>query len=101
MFSDAQPAAGHGLGRTTMPETLVYSTVLAIHTMWLTARARGVGVGWVSILDPVAVAAMLDVPDAWRFVALLCLGYPEAENYTPELERRGWQARAPLVLLDR
>jgi 5,6-dimethylbenzimidazole synthase len=93
VFADEAPAAGHGLGRRTMPETLRYSTALAIHTFWLAARARGIGVGWVSILDPAGVAGLLDVPKAWAFVALLCVGRPEEEHSVPELERAGWQAR--------
>ncbi len=93
VFCDSAPAAGHGLGIATMREALTHSTVLAIHTLWLAARARGIGLGWVSILDPAEVTAMLDVPAAWRFVALLCLGYPLAPADVPELERRGWQAR--------
>ncbi len=52
VFVDADPATGAGLGRATMPETLAYSAVLAIHTAWLAAAAEGIGVGWVSILDP-------------------------------------------------
>src|SRR3546814_2913221 len=49
VFSDEAPAAGHGLGVATMPEALRYSTVLAIHTLWLAAQSRGIGLGWVSI----------------------------------------------------
>ncbi|NLS28125.1 5,6-dimethylbenzimidazole synthase [Sphingomonas sp. S2M10] len=97
VFCDEQPAAGHGLGIATMPEMLRYSCVTAIHTLWLAARVRGIGLGWVSILDPAAVAALLDVPRDWTLIALLCLGYPEALSVTPELERRGWQAREPLA----
>ncbi|MEV6525724.1 5,6-dimethylbenzimidazole synthase [Longispora sp. NPDC051575] len=93
VFCEEQPVEGYGLGRATMPETLRYSAVLAVHTLWLAARAHGVGVGWVSILDPVAAAATLEVPPTWRLVAYLCLGYPLAESETPELERLGWQAR--------
>ncbi|MEA1085272.1 5,6-dimethylbenzimidazole synthase [Sphingomonas sp. CD22] len=97
VFSDEAPAAGHGLGRATMPEMLRYSTVMAIHAMWLAARARGIGLGWVSILDPAYVTALLDVPAEWTLIALLCIGYPEAPAAAPELERRGWQAREPLA----
>ncbi|MFD1950377.1 5,6-dimethylbenzimidazole synthase [Sphingomonas arantia] len=97
VFSDETPAAGHGLGRATMAETLRYSTVMAIHTLWLAARIRGIGVGWVSILDPATVTAMIDVPAHWTLVALLCIGYPAEPSDTPELERRGWQAREPLA----
>src|SRR3546814_17175867 len=70
-----------------MPETLLYSTVCAVHTLWLAARAEGVGLGWVSILDPAPVGSDLAVPDDWRFVASLCLGYPEAAQPDPELAR--------------
>lgn len=97
VFSDAAPVAGHGLGIATMPEMLRYSTVMAIHTLWLAARTRGIGVGWVSILDPAVVATMLDVPAGWTPIALLCVGYPEDASDVPELERRGWQAREPVA----
>ncbi len=96
VFSDENPDQGHGLGRMTMPETLAYSTVSMIHTFWLAARAEGVGVGWVSILDPDAVADTLQVDGSWRLVAYLCVGFPEEEHVDPELERVRWQARSPL-----
>jgi 5,6-dimethylbenzimidazole synthase len=97
VFCDEQPQAGHGLGIATMPEMLRYSCVTAIHTLWLAARVRGIGVGWVSILDPLAVVTMLHVPADWSLIALLCIGYPEEASSTPELERRGWQSREPLT----
>lgn len=97
VFSDEAPFAGHGLGRTTMPETLRYSTVMAVHTLWLAARLRGIGLGWVSILDPAAATAMLDVPRDWTLIAVLCLGYPEQPSTVPELERRAWQHREPVA----
>ena len=93
VFSDDTPVEGHGLGIATMPEALRYSTVLAIHTLWLTAQSRGLGLGWISILDPAYVATLLDAAPGWHFIALLCLGYPQASSDRPELERRGWQAR--------
>lgn len=93
VFADVEATAGHGLGRRTMPETLAYSVVGAVHTLWLAARARGIGVGWVSILDPREVARILDVPPAWRLIAYLCIGYPEEEHLDPELVRHGWQQR--------
>lgn len=95
VFCEAEPQAGHGLGRQTMPETLAYSVVIAVHTLWLVARAIGVGMGWVSIVDPAAVNRLLDVPDDWRFVAMLCLGYPTEDSQTPELVRSHWQDRLP------
>ena len=93
VFSDTQTPHGHGLGSRTMPETLAYSVVGAIQTLWLAARTLGIGVGWVSILNPADLARTLDVPDAWQFIAYLCLGYPEEEHLDPELVRHGWQSR--------
>jgi 5,6-dimethylbenzimidazole synthase len=91
--ADETTGQGHGLGRQTMPETIRYSVVAAIQTLWLAARAEGLGVGWVSILDPAAARATLDLPPGWSFVAYLCLGWPEEEHDDPELERRGWEQR--------
>src|SRR5262249_2095850 len=91
VFTDRSTAQGHGLGRRTMPEMIEYSAVTAIHTIWLAARAEGVGMGWVSILDPAAVAAILDVPASWKLIGYLCLGFPQAEDDIPDLERAGWE----------
>ncbi len=100
VFCDEGTLLGQNLGARTMPETRCYSTVCAIHTFWLAARARGLGVGWVSILDPAALAAELDVPPAWRFVGYLCVGWPETASEVPELERVGWQKRvAPTLVI--
>jgi 5,6-dimethylbenzimidazole synthase len=93
VFADRSTAQGHGLGRQTMPEMIEYSAVTAVHTIWLAARAEGIGVGWVSILEPVSVAAILDVPSHWKFIAYLCLGFPQAEDDVPDLERKGWEER--------
>ncbi len=93
VFCDDTTGQGHGLGARTMPESRRYSVVAAVHTMWLGARARGLGLGWLSILEPEAVARALAVPEGWRFVAYLCLGWPEEEHTDPELERAGWQGR--------
>ncbi len=103
VFADQGTRKGMGLGRQTMPETLQYSVVGAIVTLWLAARAYGVGVGWVSILDATRVKTILDVPDDWNLIAYLCIGYPEEESCTPELERVGWEKRtgAALQLVER
>jgi 5,6-dimethylbenzimidazole synthase len=93
VFCDRDTVQGHGLGRRTMPETLDYSTVAMITTFWLAARAAGLGVGWVSILEPGHVAAILGTPTAWKFIAYLCVGWPEEEHLDPELERFHWQRR--------
>ncbi|MCC7252002.1 5,6-dimethylbenzimidazole synthase [Hyphomicrobium sp.] len=94
VFADEETERGAGLGRRTMPETLRYSVVGAVHTLWLAARAEGLGVGWVSILEPDVVTRALNVPEGWTLVAYLCLGWPVEEHLDPELERAGWQARA-------
>lgn len=101
VFCDAATGTGHGLGRATMPEMLRYSVVGAVQTFWLAARARGLGVGWVSILEPDAVTALLDVPESWQLVAYLCVGWPVEEHADPELARHGWQAREPAALIER
>lgn len=95
VFADRSTGQGHGLGRHTMPEMVDYSAVAAVHTIWLAARADGIGMGWVSILEPAAVATILDVPPNWKFIGYLCLGFPEAEDDVPDLERAGWEQRHP------
>jgi 5,6-dimethylbenzimidazole synthase len=95
VFADRGGAQGSGLGRRTMPETSDYSAVMAVHTLWLAARAEGIGLGWVSILDPKAVPGILGVPRGWRLIGYFCLGYPEQADDTPALEREGWEHRRP------
>ena len=79
-----------------MPETLHYSVVAAIQTLRQAARGDGIGMGWVSILDPKAVTRVLDVPPSWSLVAYLCLGLPAEEHLDPELERHHWEVRTDL-----
>ena len=93
VFCDEATPTGHGLGASTMPETRRYSVVASVMQFWLLARAHGLGVGWVSILDPMRLSRDLSVPDEWRLVAYLCIGWPEAESETPELETLGWETR--------
>ena len=94
VFADPDPEQGAGLGRRTMPETVCYSAVAAIYTLWLAARAEGIGMGWVSILDPAPLNAGLDVPEHWRFIGYFCIGYPARMRDTPELEQMRWEKRA-------
>jgi 5,6-dimethylbenzimidazole synthase len=95
VFADMESLIGHGLGRQTMPETLEYSVVSAVGNLWLAARAEGIGVGWISILDPLEVSAVLDVPPAWKLIGYFCIGYPDDDSDIPELEREGWERRRP------
>lgn len=86
----------HVLGRNTIVDTDVYSTCCAIQNLWLAARAEGVGVGWVSILDPAAIKDLLNIPEAVLLVGYLCLGYPVAFDDRPLLQKVGWADRLPL-----
>jgi 5,6-dimethylbenzimidazole synthase len=95
VFADRATETGHGLGRRTMPEMAEYSVVAAITAMWLAARAEGIGMGWISILDPARIAAILAVPESWRLVGYFCLGFPQGQHDEPELERAGWEQRRP------
>ena len=95
VFCDRSTTHGHQLGRRTMPEMLEYSVVLACHTLWLAARACGIGVGWVSILDPQRLSADLGIASAWKLVAYFCIGYPQEEHLDPELARYQWEQFQP------
>lgn len=102
IFSDDKTEKGMNLGALTMPETRRYSVVAAITQFWLTARAEGLGVGWVSIIDPKLMAHDLKVPEGWNLVAYLCVGWPQAEKETPTLHQVGWENRSEtLEILDR
>lgn len=96
VLSDPDSERGHRLGRQTMPETTVYSTVCAIQNLWLAARSEGVGVGWVSILDPARLRDILGIPPEIVPVAYLCIGFVDRFADSPELERQGWEKRIPL-----
>lgn len=95
-FCHEDTQKGRRLGAETMPEMRRYSVVCAVMQLWLIARAHGVGVGWVSIIEPAAVARVCSAPAGWDLVAYLCLGYPQEEHLDCELERAGWERRARL-----
>jgi 5,6-dimethylbenzimidazole synthase len=95
-FAETDCEQGHGLGRQTMPTALDYSVAIAVHTLWLAARIEGIGLGWVSIVDPEAIIATLGVPPSWHFIGYLCIGYPQEDHALPALQRAGWdERRAP------
>ncbi|UWQ13599.1 5,6-dimethylbenzimidazole synthase [Aliiroseovarius sp. M344] len=101
VFSDEATDKGAQLGAGTMPEMRRYSVVSAIMLFWLAARARGLGLGWVSILDPDQLCRDLDVPKDWQLVGYFCLGWPETVDDSPELEQSGWEARRGALLVER
>ena len=84
------------IGRTSIPETGVYSVCCAIQNLWLAARAEGVGVGWVSILDNDELKEILQIPEHIVPIAYLCMGYVTHFEGKPDLERAGWLPRLPL-----
>jgi 5,6-dimethylbenzimidazole synthase/cob(I)alamin adenosyltransferase len=84
------------IGRNTIPETALYSTCCAIQNLWLAARAEGVGVGWVSVLEPDVLRKILGIPDRIVPVAYLCVGFVESFPERPMLETAGWLPRLPL-----
>src|SRR5712692_8245569 len=94
---DEATVRGHGLGRQTLPETALYSTVCAVQNLCLAARVEGVGVGWVSILEVGKLRAALGIPEVVVPIAYLCLGYVTEFGPRPELEIKGWEQRAPLA----
>ncbi|SHL38196.1 cob(II)yrinic acid a,c-diamide reductase /5,6-dimethylbenzimidazole synthase [Roseovarius litoreus] len=100
IFCDETTDKGAGLGAGTMPEMRRYSVVGAITQFWLMARSHGLGVGWVSILDPDRLSRDLDVPQGWELVGYLCVGWPETEDDTPELERAGWEDRSASLTIE-
>jgi len=85
------------LGRATVPETGLYSTILAIQNLWLAATAEGVGVGWVSFYDAPVLTDLMQLPPSIRPVAWLCIGPVQEFQEIPDLERFGWRDRRPLT----
>ena len=87
----------HVFGRRTLPEMDMASVACAIQNLWLAARAEGLGLGWVSLFDPEALAALLGMPAGSKPVALLCLGPVHGFYEEPMLARERWARRAPLA----
>jgi 5,6-dimethylbenzimidazole synthase len=96
---DRERTLGHKLGRQTDPATDLYSTVCAVQNLWLAARAEGLGVGWVSILDFEELKALLGIPPSHTLVAYLCVGYVSEFRQRPDLEENGWEHRQDLSAL--
>jgi 5,6-dimethylbenzimidazole synthase len=86
----------HVFGRRTLPQMDLASAACAIQNLWLAARAEGLGMGWVSLFDPMAVAALLKMPAGAEPIALLCIGPVPAFYEEPMLQQQRWASRAPL-----
>ncbi|MHA7648241.1 5,6-dimethylbenzimidazole synthase [Nitrosopumilus sp. S4] len=84
------------IGRSSIPEAGLYSVCCAIQNLWLSARAEGVGLGWVSILSNDALKDALELPEHVIPVAYLCLGYVDDFAEKPDLETAGWLPRLDL-----
>jgi 5,6-dimethylbenzimidazole synthase len=93
---DRKRGGPHVLGRNTILDADLFSTCLAVENLWLAARTEGLGVGWVSILDPAELARLLELPDHVVPLAYLCVGYVTEFLLEPELQTRGWRGRLPL-----
>ncbi|MEG0920447.1 MAG: 5,6-dimethylbenzimidazole synthase [Comamonas sp.] len=92
----------HIFGRRTLPEMDIASTACAVQNLWLAARAEGLGMGWVSIFDPEALACLLQMPAGAHPLGVLCLGPVDAYYAQPMLQQEKWASRAPLqdMLMD-
>ena len=93
-----------GLGRTAQPDMDRLSAACAVQNLWLAARAEGIGVGWVSIVDPGELKGILGIPAGIDVLAYLCVGPVTHFEERPDLEKAGWAERLPLeglVRLDR
>lgn len=93
---DRSRGGTHVLGRNSIVETDLFSTCLAVQNLWLAARAEGIGVGWVSIIDQQQLADTLGLPEHVYPLAYLCLGYVSEFLDQPELQTKGWRSRLPL-----
>jgi len=87
----------HVFGRRTLPHMDLASVACAIQNLWLAARAEGLGMGWVSLFDPAAVARLMGMPEGAEPVALLCIGPVHDFYEEPMLQRERWARRAPLA----
>ena len=84
------------IGRSSIPEAGLYSVCCAIQNLWLSARAEGIGMGWVSILSNRVLMETLDLPEHVVPVAYLCLGHVSDFAEKPDLETAGWLPRMDL-----
>jgi 5,6-dimethylbenzimidazole synthase len=94
---DQTRGGAHVLGRHTVSDTGLFSTVLAVQNLWLAATAEGLGVGWVSFYDEEVLTELVGIPAQVRPIAWLCVGHVDKLQEVPDLERLGWRHRRPLA----
>lgn len=99
IISLADAREQHILGRRTLPEMDLASTACAIENMWLAARAEGLGMGWVSLFDPIALSRLLNMPEGSQPIGIFCLGPVKTFYPEPMLETEGWDKRKDLQQL--
>lgn len=87
----------HIFGRRTLPEMDLASAACAIQNLWLAARAEGLGMGWVSMFCPEALAKLMQMPEGSQPIAILCLGPVGAFYDQPMLQAEKWARRADLA----
>ena len=95
----AEGREAHIFGRRTLPHMDLASAACALQNLWLAARAEGLGMGWVSLFDPIAVAELLHMPAGAEPIALLCIGPVPAFYEEPMLQQERWAKRQPLASL--
>ena len=94
---DRRTESGGVLGRATFNDSDMWSCACAIENLWLAARAEGLGVGWVTLFDPIELATLMGLPDGVESLGWLCIGWPDERPPTPGLERAGWSKRLDLA----
>ena len=84
------------IGKSSIPETGIYSVCCAVQNLWLAARTEGIGIGWVSILSNEILKDVLKMPEHVIPIAYLCLGHVNEFAKKPDLEKAGWLPRLEL-----
>ena len=94
---DRRTAAAGVLGRATFPDADMWSCAAAIQNLWLSARAEGLGLGWVTLFQPADLAELVGLPAGVQTLGWLCIGWPDERPPSPGLQRAGWSKRMPLA----
>ena len=80
-FLTESPVVIVGCGdQETSPRWYVVDVTIAMQSMVLTATSEELGTCWVGSFDEKQVKEMLKIPESFRVVALLALGYPREKS---------------------